>query len=551
MMRFNSSHLCISLLATICCALSAIKGVYAAEEPAYPNVLLIVCDDLNDSVEGMSGHPQAVTPHLDRLARNSVRFQNAHSNNPVCAPSRASFLTGIYPHVSGYYGYAQDKNRWNHNPVLKEAVTLFEHFSNNGYDVYATGKLFHHPTPEVYVREDGFDGYSHLPWDFGPWAFDGKRKTGHPDSPRVFLEGKWPQFVTFASLANIPEFPANPEEGVPGYRGWVHGDLTPFHYRSEQDRDPMPDEAHAEWAGELLQREHSKPFFISVGLHRPHAPWYAPQRYFDLYPLDSIELPPYLKNDLEDTAALLNVYSYPAYQKAATRFTRWRASVGDPSAFKLEWKRWVQAYLACVSFVDAQIGSVLAALERSPHADNTIVVVTSDHGYHMGEKDRIWKRSVWEESTRVPLLIRVPGLSADGSDCEHPVSLIDLYPTFNELCGLPPEPNRDQPFSLGGHSLRSLIADPRNGRWQGPEVALSAVAGPVDPGLNQPGEIRHQHFTVRSERYRYVRALNGEEELYDHQKDPHEWNNLADNPAYRQEKERLRKAMEALLGSRK
>jgi len=521
----------VALLVMVASMGANAANTHAGEQETHsrPNVLFIVCDDLNDAVEGMGGHPQGLTPHLDRLADYSVRFRNAHSNDPVCGPSRASFLTGIYPHVSGYYGYAQGKNRWNHNPVLKEAVTIFEHFSDHGYDVHATGKLFHHRTPEVYVRDDGFDGYSHLPWDFGPWVFDGQKKTGHPDSPEVFLNGKWPQFVTFASLANTPAFEADAEAGVPGYRGWVHGDESPFHYASESDRDLMPDEVHARWAAELLSREHEAPFFISVGFHRPHSPWYAPDKFFAMHPLESIQLPPYREDDLEDTAAMLGVYSYPAYQMAATRFTRWRDSVDDPEQFEQEWKRFIQAYLACVSFVDAQIGKVFDALANSPHADNTIVVVTSDHGYHMGEKDRIWKRTMWEESTRVPLFIHAPGLSADGGDCAKPVSLIDLYPTLADLCGLPGDPNAGKPFALGGHSLRGLLADPVAGTWDGPDVALSAIAGPVDPGHNQPGEIRHQHFSVRSERYRYIRALDGEEELYDHQQDPNEWHNLADD----------------------
>lgn len=520
-------------------------GEAFAERP--PNVLLIVADDLNDAIRGYGGHRQAYTPNLDRLAEESVRFSSAHSNNPVCGPSRASFLTGIYPHASGYYGYEQGNNRWNRNPVLSRATTIFEHFSASGYDVYATGKLFHHLTPEVYVRDDGFDGYSHLPWDFGPWAHDGEKRVAHPKAPGIFRRGAWPAFMSYSSLAEVPMLKANQEKGIPGYRGWVRGDGSPFRYEGPNDRDLMPDEEHARWAAELIGEEREKPFFIAVGFHRPHAPWYAPEKHFKSHPLEKIELPPYRKGDLDDTPAILRRHSDAAMIDAMGRFPRLRASFVEEEDFVAEWKKWIRAYLACVSFVDEQVGVVLDALRNSPHAKDTIVVVTSDHGYHMGEKDRLWKRSLWEESTRVPLYISSPGVSRDGKTCAKPVSLIDLFPTLIDLAGAPARPNEGMPFSLGGHSLRPLLEDPETGTWSGPDVALSVIDGGVDPGRDRPGKIEDQHFSVRSERYRYVRTADGEEEMYDHLADPQEWSNLAQEPGYQMAKRKLRKSMDQLL----
>jgi len=512
-----------------------------------PNVIFIISDDLNDAVQGMNRHPQSITPNINQFMETGVTFTNAHSNNPICAPSRASFLTGLYPHTSGYYGYDQGKNKWYNNPVLKKAASIFEYFNHHGYNVYGTGKLFHHKHAEVLKREDGFNGNSLVPRDVGPYAYNGKEKVGHPLAPDVFKMGKWPEFVSFASLADVPQIPPKPQENIPGYEGWVNGDRTPFHYKNDENRDVMADERHAQWAADVLQQQHDKPFFITVGFHKPHSPWYAPDKYFKMHPPDQIQLPPYLKDDLEDCAKILEKDTFKPFQIATNRFKRMKEAYGEEKLERV-WKQWIQAYLACVSFVDAQIGTVLKALENSNYAENTIVIVTSDHGYHMGEKDRLWKHTMWEESTRIPLIIRTPEMSKKGVECKHPVSLIDIYPTLVDLCGLTEKPHKDNEFSLDGYSLRSLLEHPQKDKWSGPEVALSCINGLVDPGLNQPGKINNQHFSVRSERYRYTLCSNGEEELYDHKKDPHEWQNLADDKKYKKIKTRLRKQMKEILG---
>lgn len=514
--------------------------------PARPNVLFIVCDDLNDSVEGMGGHPQAKTPNLLRLAAEGVRFTNAHSAAPVCGPSRASLWTGIYPHHSGLYGHDQNRNRWHNNPVLKNSKPLFEHFADNGYRTYGAGKLFHdnHNTEPLFNRSDGLGVFGNGQ-EYGPFAYSGDMSKGiskalkaHPDVPVQFgITG----FNSFASIDNVPEVLPDEEKGINGYKGWVlipKFKPTPLRYNTEQDRDPLPDEVTADFGIRALQQDHDEPFLITLGIILPHAPWHAPQSYFDMFPLNKIRKPPYLANDLDDTAdGLAQRYGMFRFQALKNSYE------GDEG-----WRRWMQAYLACVSFADAQIGRVLDALDQSPYADNTIVVVTSDHGFHMGEKDQIFKMTVWEESTRVPLIIRMPDGKNKGKESSHPVSLIDLYPTLVDLCGLTKNTYRDGGQPLDGHSLRPFLDDPESGSWNGPDVALSVIQAGIPVELNVPAKVADQHFTVRSKDWRYILTRTGEEELYDHRTDSNEWNNLADDPAFSEEKQTLKESLLSLTG---
>ncbi|MBM3744397.1 MAG: sulfatase [Acidobacteria bacterium] len=479
---------------------------------ARPNVLFIACDDLNDSVEGMGGHAQARTPHIHRLMERGVQFTNAHNNQPWCAPSRASLWSGLYPFTSRYHG----SGHWRKHPVLGRAVTLMEHLGKSGYGVYGTGKLFHngHEPKDLYTQ------YGHDP-DFGPWPWDGKERREHPSLACLFetayyknlpLLHETPPYQTWGPLSDVPAFKADPAKGAPGYRGWWLYQ-RPFRYVSEQDREPMPDEACAEWAAEVLSRRHERPFFLGVGFSRPHIPLYAPKKYFDMFPPDRIQLPPYLSNDVDDCARALLL----ADPKGLEKFRLLHAAGGE-----IMWKRWIQAYLACVTFVDDQVGKVLDALERSPHARNTIVILTSDHGFHMGEKDYIFKNSLWEESTRVPLVIDAPELRRRGARCDHPVSLIDMYPTIADLCGLPADPNaRGNGYRLDGYSIRPFLDDPHSGSWSGPSVAVT-----------QLGAGERAHYSIRGRQWRYTLCANGEEELYDHAADPNEWTNLAPDPKF-------------------
>ena len=527
--------------------LSGSNPIGAAEKPASasrPNVLFIVCDDLNDTVEGMGGHPQARTPNISRLIRSGVRFTNAHSAAPICGPSRASLWSGLYPHTTGLYGYDQNKYTWRDSPVLKNAVTVFEHFTAHGYRVYATGKIFHdnHHTVALFRRKDEYDRFG-IPFSYGPFPWDGVSKTllkvGHPS-----MKAPWGgnEFETFVPLSDVPVVKSDPARGLPGFAGW-RDRRQPFRYVGPGDRDLMSDEKSAAWVRDRLREKHERPFFLTLGLVRPHCPWVVPDRFFDLFPLEDITLPPYLKNDLDDCGPFIK--SMKTDDPWYTRLERLReAYSGDRG-----WKRWIRGYLASVAFADEQLGIVLDALAASPYKENTIVVFTSDHGFHMGEKQLLTKKTVWEESTRVPLIVRAPGVTPADRECGHPVSLIDLYPTLVDLCNLPNDPNKNgNGTPLDGHSLRPFLEKPDNGKWDGPVVALSVIDGniPVEVGGIAPKD--QQHFTVRSRHWRYCLWSGGEEELYDHRDDPHEWHNLADRPEHSAMRADLRGRLRELAG---
>lgn len=515
------------------------------EPDSPPNILLVICDDLNDSVQGMGGHPQALTPNMDRFAKSAVRFSNAHSNSPLCGPSRASLWTGLYPHTTGYYGRDQNDNHWRNNPVMKNTVTLFEHFERSGYRLYGTGKIFHNnqATKQLFDRPDRSNGFGQ-PMSYGPYPWDGKS-----DWPWLLRHPSMPQpwgvnvFETFAPLSDVPVVEPDPAKGTPGFSGWWDKG-GPFHYSDREDRDQMPDELSAEWAISQLEEHGSGPFFMTVGFVRPHSPWIVPEEYFDLFPLDEVELPPYLEDDLLDVPNIFLETKYSESNGQGDKMTRLR----DAYEGEEGWKRWIQGYLASVAFVDAQFGRVLTALEKSSHRENTIVILTSDHGYHMGEKDWLFKLTTWEESTRVPLVLRPARSKTAASAIDHPVSLVDLYPTLIDLCGLSPDPNSGgNTLPLDGHSLRSFLGISETQAWRGPEVALSCIYGEYPVGRDEAGKVEEQHFTVRSRDWRYVLCNNGEEELYDHRSDPHEWQNLAKEDAYKSTKARLKTQLQELI----
>lgn len=266
---------------------------------------------------------------------------------------------------------------------------------------------------------------------------------------------------------------------------------------------------------------------LALGFMKPHTPLNAPRKYFDMFPEGALELPPFLAGDLDDCARALvehRPYGFLMYDLVM-------------KGGEALWKQWLQAYLACVAFLDEQVGLVLDALAESPYRDNTIVVFTSDNGYHLGEKEYIFKDSLWEESSQIPLIVRAPGVAQKNTVCRTPVSLIDLYPTLTDLCDLPCQPHADtHGCPLDGHTLRPLLADPARGEWEGPPVALTSVRG--DTGI---------HHSVRSLTHRYTLCGNGEEELYDHCTDPHEWHNLAGESQHDRTKQELREGMMQLL----
>ncbi len=503
-----------------------------------PNFLFICCDDLNDAISGLGGHPQAHTPNLDKLCERGVRFTNAQVSVPLCGPSRASFLSGIAPWRSNYYGYNMSHDPWWDYKILKEQPTFMEHAGANGYGVYGTGKIFHNGQEKqsVWNREHG-----HLV-DWGPWSWDGQKEgeswsacAGHQDMPFEPTPDS-----LYSSLDRIPNIPNNSKTGAPGYKGWRNGDNSSFKYNHSKDRDLMNDELNAKWAAEVLSRPHNEEaFMLCMGIGRPHSPLIAPQEYFDLFPLESIQLSPQiLENDVQDCAKIMRNGDTTTTDWGFRKYQLLIKNGGEETL-----KRWTQAYLACIAFADACIGEALEALWNGPHADNTYVVMTSDNGYHMGEKEYLFKNSLWERSARVPLIVSGPNC-AKGEECEQPVSLLDLYPTINEWLDLPP---LSENKSLDGYSFANLTQIPQS-TWSGPEIAITTIGSSVPASAAEPAQKDKQHFSARSRTHRYIRYSNGEEELYNHVDDPYEWHNIANNIDAQTIKNQMRDALKQQVG---
>ena len=434
-----------------------------------PNVLMISIDDLNDWVSCLDGHPQAKTPNLDKLASQGVLFANAHCQSPVCNPSRASLMTSLYPETTGIYFLSPTLNRV---PDLADVTTLPERFENEGYEVAAAGKLFHSAEAKEYFKE-----WAGSMGGFGPMP---KKKISQPHGHPLWDWGAFP----------------------------------------EKD-EMMPDVKLANWAVDRLAAlDGEKPFLLAVGFYRPHVPMFVPKKWMDMHPREKIKLPLIVEDDLDD----ISPYAMDLTRaKHVAPTQEWMKESG-------EWDHAVQSYLASVTFVDDCVGKVLGALDKSPHRDNTIIVLFSDHGFHLGEKDRWAKRSLWEDGTRVPMVIVAPGM-AKGRVTKKPVELIDLFPTLLDLVGAEPDATHE------GQSLRPLLSQ-QVGEW--PHLARTSF-GP-------------ENVTLRSERYRYIRYADGSEEFYDHETDPHEWTNLAKDPKSREQMDALAKQLPkefaSVLGTR-
>lgn len=509
------------LPALLLAPLAALHGASISAAVDKPNVLLIVCDDLNDYVETFGGHPQVRTPHIARLIESGVAFRQAHCNSPICTPSRASFITGLYPHTSGYYGF----ENWDENEVLKNSRTLMDHFRQNGYYALGTGKVMHNRD----ARE--WSEYGHLA-DYGPLANDGDKNIAHPDMPAPYRDDFGAVDGSFGPLLNLAGR-VSLATGKP--RRWMYGDwrnVREMKFKSEDERDPTPDERNAQWAVEKLKtfaaNPESKPFFMGVGFIRPHTPLIVPQKYFDRFPLDTIRLPVIKDGDAADT--FLSALTAEVDDRDGARGTKMFKSLvaSHGGNRELALKKFIQAYLASIASADDLIGDILNVVDHSRLKGNTIIILTGDNGWTMGQKDWLYKNSLWQESTRIPLVIRAPGVSQAGGSCHRPVSLIDLYPTLLDLCGLPTNTVKNaQGRPLDGHSLKPLLADPVNGKWDGPDAVLTALykwAQHYDPA--------EQSYTLRDQNWRYIRYQNGKEELYHITEDRYEWTNLALNPVF-------------------
>jgi arylsulfatase A-like enzyme len=459
-------------LRTCCLAIALTQAslVVAAEAQEVgdqrPNVLFIAVDDLNACLDSMDGETTVHTPNINALASRGVLFTNAHCAAPGCNSSRTSVMTGLAPSTSGIYHNGQD---WRQIESLWERTTLPQNFKNNGYETLGGGKLYHAHT------------------------FNRKGYTGHID-PRPWDE-YFPSKERQLPEEVVPEDrPVNGnKEFYGGHYDWAALDIEP---------EEMADAQTVSWAEDHLSQEHDAPLFLAVGIYRPHAPWYTPKSCFEKYPLADVVLPEVVENDLDDIPE--------AGQAMARR--PWHAWMVEND----KWAEAVQAYNASVSFTDDMIGRLLAALDEGPLADNTIIVLWSDHGYHLGQKEHWEKFALWEQTTRVPLIVVAPGGLSSGSICDQAVSLLDMYPTLAELCEIPVSETFD------GVSLVPLLQDPTQ------QTGRSIVC---TQGFN--------NHAVRSDRWRYIRYADGSEELYDHETDPQEFHNLAAQVEYASVKQEL------------
>ncbi len=479
-----SFHSCIVLFAFALLAASADAAVKskakvvpadAAEKPkakvvsadGKPNVVFIIADDLRDYAGWMGGHPQSVTPNMDRLAKMGMRFNNAHCNYALCNPSRTSLLTGMLPSSSGVFGNEQD---WRRSVQIAGKPTLPEYFKAQGYMTAAAGKIFH-------ANHGGPEG----------------RLTGWHGGRRGFeLDAAWDLRFPQKGV-QIPDLPVHTGQNFNGLNIW-HWDWGGIPVAEEKTDDGQI----AGFAADFLAKKQEQPFFLALGLYRPHSPWYVPQKYFDALPLDSIKLPEVKVDDLDDVPEIAKTHLKEGLHQLILE--------------KNLWKDAVRAYLANVAFCDAMLGRILAAVETGPNAKNTIIVFTSDHGWYLGEKQMWHKGRLWEATTRVPLSIYAPGVTKPDSVSSQAVALIDLYPTLCDLTQLP------LPEHLDGSSLKPLLVDPTAKRDR---PAITCMGGGPNAG-----------YAARDERWRYIRYADGSEELYDHQTDPNEWTNLAAKPEH-------------------
>ncbi len=432
-------------------ALLCIVSLTAAEPAKKPNILFIPIDDLNHWVGFLGRNAQTKTPNIDRLAKLGVGFTKAYCTAPSCNPSRASLMSGLRPSSTGCYDNAQ-----NWRPGISEDKLLNTHLAKNGYAVYGAGKIYHGAGDRGGYFDDYFAGGKGGPLKLHPEAKD---------------------------------------DGVGGIK------FAPLACKDED----MPDHSVVTWCIEKMSQKQEKPWFIAAGLVKPHMPWNVPKKWFDLFPLDQIQLPPHIEGDLADVP--------PAGVKIAK-------PQGDHAAILKSgrWKEAVQAYLATIAYCDYEVGRLIDAWEKSPERDNTIICLWSDHGWSLGEKEHWRKFALWEEPTRTVFIWRVPGVTTAGTLCQRPVDYACIYPTVCTLAGIP------LPSHLEGADITPLLRDPA-AAWKLPAVTTWMKG----------------NHAVRSEDWRYIRYADGSEELYQDSSDPFEYVNLAGKPEMAEKKAEMAK----------
>ena len=473
-----------SKLVTACVTMSLSLFCYHASAQAtteQPNIIFFSFDDLNDFINPM-GYSQAKTPNLDRLASAGVTFTNAHTPATYCAPVRTAIFTGRHATTTGAYG---TQVYFHEHPDI---VPLQLSFQNAGYATYGAGKLFHHR--EGFIDMRGWDEFflrnealKTRGWPMDSWAEDtplpGEFPVSTYNKNRV-EEGSLKKSTTFLEIAAIP----NDKE------------------------EEMADTKRINWACSIIEKEHSKPFFLGIGIYAPHFPNYAPQKYWDMYDRESLILPEYTEGDLDDVGKLVRQQKMNRKKVHHDRLEKWGLI---PES--------IHAYLACVSYADAMLGRILHSIQNSNNRENTAVVIWSDHGYHQGQKGEWGKHTLWQRTTNVPFIWAGAGI-AKNQKISATVSLIDMFPTFVEMCGLAPDSGHE------GRSLLSMLRDPASAQDQDVFV----------PWLHP------NSYAIINEDWRYIHYKDGSEELYDLKKDFEEITNLADSPEYASIKTKMKQS---------
>ena len=476
------------LLATVAIFPAWVNAQEASASESRPNILFIAIDDMNDWAGFLDTHPQVQTPHMDSLATQGVSFTNAHVPAPICGPSRTAIMSGLWPTSNGIY-----TNAINYRRQMPHLVSLPEYLRQHGYYTMGVGKIFH--TGEQAIPEGAFDEY----------GFRGS--SGSPFTKEELGLDKQTPFNRVVKNGKEYRLPLN---GFPADRHWRSTntfDWGPVDVPDEEYSDTQK----ANWAIGKLGGNHEAPFFLAVGFDRPHQPLYNPTRFHDMYPVDSVELPKTIPDDLSDLPRSAREYALAPNTSGLHR------SVAEYG----QWEAAVSSYLASISYVDDLVGKIMAALEQSPYADNTLVVLWSDHGWHLGEKEHWGKATGWYRSTRIPFLVVPPGIHSPEGFLPHsvsarPVNLLDLAPTLADFANIPIRKEWE------GKSLLPLVADP-DLEWQS---WTHTTFGRGD-------------HTITTERWQYLHYFDGAAELYDLQNDPDEFVNLANDPDYAEVIEQL------------
>jgi len=456
----------------------ALIGILVGATPVYaqqPNVLFIAVDDMNDAVSVIDSTLKAVTPNIDRLASAGISFNNAHAAGTYCAPCRAAIFTGQYASTTGIYKYQV------YHALYPELVPLQFSFHKAGYETYGAGKLYHHQ--DGYIDQRG--------WTEFFLRTQRQRESGWPlDS--------WSEEMPMPSQGQKEQS----NSGAYTKKGMRKWGVLPNNKEAE-----MADTLRTEWVVSKLKEKRDKPFFLALGLYAPHIPNYCPKKYYDLYDRDNLSMPAKKADDLDDLPE-------PMRTKMKTREKSFKRNYEDSHLLPEA----IHSYLASISYADAMIGRVLDALKASPYADNTIVVLWGDNGYHYGEKGHFGKKELWQRTSNIPFVWAGPGV-AKGKKLDVTVSLIDMYPTFVEMCALPQPPQE-----LEGVSLATTLKNP--GQAKDREVYL--------PYTEPKG------YAIINQTWRYIHYPDDTEELYNVRHDHNEWNNLAENPEYTSAKKILR-----------